>query len=43
MQPCQQVETISNIKTDTALLSQSVTTMNKKLDSIEKKLDKFIE
>ena len=41
--PCTQGENISELKTKQALNNQSLVTMNDKLDSIETKLDKFIE
>jgi len=41
--PCIQGENISELKTQQALNNQSLVTMNDKLDSIESKLDKFIE
>jgi hypothetical protein len=41
--PCTQGDNISELKTQQALNNQSLVTMNDKLDSIETKLDKFIE
>lgn len=41
--PCIQWDKISELTTQQALNNQSLATMNDKLDSIETKLDKFIE
>jgi hypothetical protein len=41
--PCVQVDRLEEITIKQALNNQSLVTMNDKLDSIETKLDKFIE
>lgn len=41
--PCIQWDKISELTTQQALNNQSLATMNDKLDSIEQKIDKFIE